>query len=74
MCVLTAVPAGVAIAGKLVPFETPKKFALVADTFSPENEMLTAAMKIKCAPTQAAQPQPHPYGPTNPCGPGPSPW
>ena len=34
-------------AAKLVPFETPKRYALVADTFSPDNDILTAAMKLK---------------------------
>ena len=33
--------------GKLVGFETPKRYGLVADTFTPENECLTAAMKLK---------------------------
>ena len=33
--------------GKLVNFETPKKYGLIADTFTPENECLTAAMKLK---------------------------
>ena len=33
--------------GKLVAFETPKKFGLVADTWTPDNDMMTAAMKIK---------------------------
>ena len=32
---------------KLVAFETPKRYGLVADTFSPENDILTAAMKLK---------------------------
>lgn len=32
---------------KLVGFETPRRYALVADTFSPENDILTAAMKLK---------------------------
>merc|ERR1712048_1497742 len=32
---------------KLVEFETPKKFALVADAWAPENDMLTAALKLK---------------------------
>mmetsp|Transcript_16832 Transcript_16832/g.27915 ORF Transcript_16832/g.27915 Transcript_16832/m.27915 type:complete len:742 (+) Transcript_16832:110-2335(+) len=33
--------------GKLVGFETPKKFGLVADTWTPENDMMTSAFKIK---------------------------
>jgi long-subunit acyl-CoA synthetase (AMP-forming) len=33
--------------GKLVGFEIPWKIALVADTFTPENDCLTAAMKLK---------------------------
>ena len=33
--------------GKLVPFETPKKYGLVADTWTPENGMMTSAFKIK---------------------------
>jgi long-subunit acyl-CoA synthetase (AMP-forming) len=33
--------------GKLVPFETPKKFGLVADTWTPDNGMMTSAFKIK---------------------------
>jgi len=33
--------------GKLVAFETPKKIGLVADTWTPDNDMMTAAMKIK---------------------------
>ena len=33
--------------GKLVGFEIPRKIALVADTFTPENDCLTAAMKLK---------------------------
>eukprot|EP00927_Polykrikos_kofoidii_P005076 TRINITY_DN12027_c0_g1_i1.p1 TRINITY_DN12027_c0_g1~~TRINITY_DN12027_c0_g1_i1.p1 ORF type:complete len:701 (+),score=157.63 TRINITY_DN12027_c0_g1_i1:59-2161(+) len=32
---------------KLVEFEIPKKFALIADPWSVENELLTAAMKLK---------------------------
>lgn len=32
---------------KLAEFEMPKKFALVSDPWTPENEMLTAAMKLK---------------------------
>ena len=34
-------------AAKLVAFETPRKYALIADTFSPENDILTAALKLK---------------------------
>jgi hypothetical protein len=41
-------------AARLVGFEIPKKIGLVPDTFTPENGMLTAAMKLKrnevCAP------------------------
>jgi len=33
--------------GKLANLETPRKYGLVADTFSPENDCLTAAMKLK---------------------------
>jgi len=33
--------------GKLAEFEIPKKFALIADLWTPENDMLTAAMKLK---------------------------
>jgi len=33
--------------GKLVAFETPKKFGLVADTWTPDNGMMTSAFKIK---------------------------
>eukprot|EP00967_Tisochrysis_lutea_P113726 scaffold180710_cov36-Tisochrysis_lutea.AAC.3 len=33
--------------GKLVNFEIPKKIALVADPWTPENDLLTAAMKLK---------------------------
>eukprot|EP00405_Crypthecodinium_cohnii_P013968 CAMPEP_0206450172 /NCGR_PEP_ID=MMETSP0324_2-20121206/18549_1 /ASSEMBLY_ACC=CAM_ASM_000836 /TAXON_ID=2866 /ORGANISM="Crypthecodinium cohnii, Strain Seligo" /LENGTH=715 /DNA_ID=CAMNT_0053919735 /DNA_START=53 /DNA_END=2200 /DNA_ORIENTATION=- len=32
---------------KLVAFEIPKKFALISDMWTPENDMLTAAMKLK---------------------------
>mmetsp|Transcript_15916 Transcript_15916/g.37539 ORF Transcript_15916/g.37539 Transcript_15916/m.37539 type:complete len:695 (+) Transcript_15916:96-2180(+) len=32
---------------KLAEFEVPKKFALVADPWTPENDLLTAAMKLK---------------------------
>jgi len=38
------------VKGKLVPFETPKKIALVDDPWTPENELLTAAMKLKRKP------------------------
>jgi long-subunit acyl-CoA synthetase (AMP-forming) len=31
----------------LAEFEIPKKFALIADAWTPENDMLTAAMKLK---------------------------
>ena len=34
-------------AGRLVGFETPRRYGLVADTFSPENDTLTAALKLK---------------------------
>merc|ERR1712007_232054 len=34
-------------AQKLQAFEIPKKFALISDTWTPENDMLTAAMKLK---------------------------
>jgi long-subunit acyl-CoA synthetase (AMP-forming) len=36
--------------GKLVGFETPKKIGLVADPWTPENDLLTAAMKLKRVP------------------------
>jgi len=36
--------------GKLVPFETPQKLILVADVWTVENDMLTAAMKLKRKP------------------------
>jgi len=36
--------------GKLVNFEIPKKIALVADPWTPENDLLTAAMKLKRVP------------------------
>jgi len=32
---------------KLLEFEIPKKFALVTELWTPENDMLTAAMKLK---------------------------
>jgi long-subunit acyl-CoA synthetase (AMP-forming) len=32
---------------KLLDFETPKKIALISDLWTPENDMLTAAMKLK---------------------------
>lgn len=34
-------------AQKLVEFEIPKKFALIAELWTPENDLLTAAMKLK---------------------------
>ena len=40
--------------GKLVGFETPTKFGLVAETWTPENDLLTAAMKLKRVPIVAA--------------------
>lgn len=43
----------VACKGKLVGFEIPKKVALVAETWTPENDMLTAAMKLKRLPIVA---------------------
>ena len=39
-----------AVKGKLTGFEIPKKVALIADTFTPENEMLTSAFKLKRKP------------------------
>jgi len=36
--------------GKLVGFEIPKKIGLVAETWTPENDLLTAAMKLKRVP------------------------
>ena len=39
--------------GKLVGFEIPKKLALVAETWTPENDLLTAAMKLKRVPIVA---------------------
>ncbi len=36
--------------GKLVGFEIPKKLGLIADTFTPENDMLTSAFKLKRKP------------------------
>ena len=33
--------------GKLAAFETPKKYGLVDETWTPENDMLTSAFKIK---------------------------
>jgi len=36
--------------GKLVGFEIPRKFGLIADTFTPENDMLTSAFKLKRKP------------------------
>jgi len=38
---------------KLVGFETPKKIGLVADPWSVENDLLTAAMKLKRIPIVA---------------------
>ena len=32
---------------KLREFEIPQRFALIADPWTPENDMLTAAMKLK---------------------------
>mmetsp|Transcript_122926 Transcript_122926/g.244518 ORF Transcript_122926/g.244518 Transcript_122926/m.244518 type:complete len:698 (-) Transcript_122926:303-2396(-) len=32
---------------RLADFETPKKYALISDLWTPENDMLTAAMKLK---------------------------
>lgn len=32
---------------KLLEFEIPRKFALVSEPWTPENDMLTAAMKLK---------------------------
>lgn len=34
-------------AQKILEFETPKKFALISELWTPENDMLTAAMKLK---------------------------
>jgi len=39
-----------AVKGKLVGFEIPKRLALIADTFTPENDMLTSAFKLKRKP------------------------
>ena len=39
-----------AVKGKLTGFEIPKKVALIADTFTPENDMLTSAFKLKRKP------------------------
>ncbi len=39
-----------AVKGKLVGFEIPKKVALIAETFTPENDMLTSAFKLKRKP------------------------
>jgi len=36
-----------AVKGKLVGFEIPKKIGLVAETWTPESDLLTAAMKLK---------------------------
>jgi len=38
------------VKGKLVAFETPKRIGLVDDPWTPENELLTAAMKLKRKP------------------------
>ena len=38
---------------KLVAFETPKKIGLVADAWSVDNDLLTAAMKLKRIPIVA---------------------
>lgn len=38
---------------KLVGFEIPKKIGLVADTWTPDNDLLTAAMKLKRIPIVA---------------------
>jgi len=38
---------------KLVGFEIPKKIALISDPWTPENDMLTAAMKLKRQPIVA---------------------
>mmetsp|Transcript_101205 Transcript_101205/g.140598 ORF Transcript_101205/g.140598 Transcript_101205/m.140598 type:complete len:109 (-) Transcript_101205:257-583(-) len=32
---------------KLLDFETPQRIALISDLWTPENDMLTAAMKLK---------------------------
>jgi long-subunit acyl-CoA synthetase (AMP-forming) len=34
-------------ASKLIEFEIPKKYALIAEAWTPENDLLTAAMKLK---------------------------
>jgi len=39
-----------AVKGKLIGFEIPKKIALIAETFTPENDMLTSAFKLKRKP------------------------
>jgi long-chain acyl-CoA synthetase len=36
--------------GKLAAFEIPKRVALVSETWTPENDLLTAAMKLKRVP------------------------
>ena len=36
--------------GKLAAFEIPKRVALVPETWTPENDLLTAAMKLKRVP------------------------
>ena len=38
---------------KLVGFEIPKKIGLVAETWTPDNDLLTAAMKLKRIPIVA---------------------
>ena len=38
---------------KLVSFEIPKKIGLVAETWTPDNDLLTAAMKLKRIPIVA---------------------
>ena len=40
--------------GKLVGFETPRRVGLVAEPWTPENDLLTAAMKLKRIPIVAA--------------------
>jgi long-chain acyl-CoA synthetase len=54
--VLAAVTAdinAVCKAGKLAPFETPKKVILIDDLWTPENDMLTAVQKLKRKPIEA---------------------
>ena len=38
---------------KLVGFEIPKHIGLIADTWTPDNDLLTAAMKLKRVPIVA---------------------